>query len=259
MLNQIPLPFFSPDEGGGGDSGSGGDANPVQAPAPHWTESLPDDMKGNTEVITPWKDKSPADLFKAHVELTGKVKNAIIPPGEGATEEEVKAFADRMRVLNQVPEKPDGYELKLPEGVPKDDPLLVSVVNKAHEAGLSAKGIQAAIDGFLEYVTNAETQASAVIEQHKAALKIELGSGYDQAVKDAESTMRIVGEEAGYTNEDIVKQLEATGLKNNPMFLKMFLKIHRFYKEGKLEGQGSKGPASRSPEAVAKSWYPGMK
>ncbi|MDD2654652.1 MAG: hypothetical protein PHI86_06075 [Candidatus Omnitrophica bacterium] len=240
------LPFFAPDGEGGGGSGDGASGSSS------WFETLPDDMKAN-ESLSVWKDKTPADVLTSHVALETKMKDALFVPGENATDDERKTFNERMRIINQVPEKPDGYSLTLPEGVPKDDPLLVSVVNKAHEAGLPANGIQAVINGFMDYVAAAEKQAQATLDQNVTALKVELGSAYEQSVKDAETTMRLVGEEAGYKNDEVVAMIENTGLKNNPMFMKMFLKIHRFYKEGQLGGSGS----PPSGKTLAEKFFPG--
>ncbi len=251
-------PCFSPDEGG---AGGGDGSTPGGNPAPvSFFDSLPDEIKGN-EAFAAYRELQPADLVKQHAELSGKVKDALIPPGETATEEEKKAFSDRMRQINQVPESVDGYagSLNLPEGVPADDPMLVAVLNRAHQTGLGPTQVQAAIDGFMDYIQAAEAEGNRAIQQHKDALKIEWGQGYEQRIKDAEATMRLVGEEAGYTNDDVLAAITGTGMMNNPVIVKMFDQLSRHYKEGKLGGQGGSAPNPNSIEEAANRWYPGMK
>jgi hypothetical protein len=199
-------------------------------------DGLPDDLKTN-EAFSSYKEMQPADLVKSHAELSGKMKDALLPPGEGASPEEVAAFDARLRQLNGVPESPDGYKLTLPEGVPADDPLLTAFTAEAHKAGMSPGQVQAGISAFLTWVTQSEQAAEAQLTQAKDALKIEQGVKYDEYLQASESAMRELGIEAGYKPEEVLAMITQTGLKNNMMFIKMFHKASRMFEEGRLKGQ----------------------
>lgn len=221
-----------------------------QATPVSFFDSLPDDIK-TSEAYAPYKEMQPADIVKGHAELSGKLKDALVPLGENATDEERTAFDGKVRQLLGVPEKAEDYKLELPEVVPRDDPLLVAYANKLHEAGASPAHVQAGINAFVEFAKQAEESARVEIGKQQEALKIEWGSQYDERIKAAETTMRLIGEEAGFKNEEIQQAISRTGMKNDIVIVKMFDKLSRFYKEGQLKGEG---PGSKSLE---EKFFPG--
>jgi hypothetical protein len=188
-----------------------------------------------------YKEMKPEDLIKQHAELSGKVKDAIVPLGENASEDERKAFDERMRQINQVPEKAEAYQAKLPENVKADDPLLVAFQAEAHKAGMSPTQFQAGVDTFVNFMTQMETQAQAEIGRQREALKIEQGAKFDEYIQASEGAMRELGVEAGFKPEEVQDMITRTGLKDNIMFVRMFNKVSRFFEEGRLKGQPGGG------------------
>jgi len=254
MIRNNIFPNFSPDEGGNA-GGTVETAAPGGNTQVSFFDSLPDDVKGN-EAFSTYKEMQPADLVKQHAELSGKVQDAIIPPGENATDDEKKAFSERMRQINQVPEKVEGYAaaLKLPEGIPANDPMLVSVLNRAHQAGLGPAQVQATVDGFMDFIAASEKEAKAALARDIDALKIEQGVKYDEYLKNSENAMRELGIEAGFRPEEVQSMIDQTGLKNNMMFIRMFNKASRFFAEGKIKGEGG-GTDTRT---FAQKMYPDL-
>lgn len=204
---------------------------------PSFFDSLPDEIKTD-EAFAGYKELQPADLVKQHAELSGRVKEAIVPPGENAADEEKTAFSAKLRQLQGVPESPDGYQPTLPEGVAVDDPLLQTFIQEGHKAGMAPAHVQAGVDAFVKFVQQQEQQAQTIINQQIDALKIEQGAKFEEFKQTSEAAMRELGIEAGYKAEEVQAMLEATGLKNNVMFIKMFNKASRFFEEGKLKGEG---------------------
>ena len=188
-----------------------------------------------------YKEMKPTDLIKQHAELSGKVKDAIVPLSENATEEERKTFDDRMRKINQVPEKAEAYQAKLPENVQADDPLLQAFQVEAHKAGMSPAQFQAGVDSFVNFMTQMEVKVQAEIAKQREALKIEQGAKFNEYVQASEGAMRELGIEAGFKPEEVQDMITRTGLKDNIMFVRMFNKVSRFFEEGRLKGQPGGG------------------
>lgn len=78
----------------------------------------------------------------------------VVVPGENATPEEMKAF----RAKIGVPETPDGYGLKLPEGQ-TDDSFLKQAASWMHEAGVPAGAAQKLAEQWNAHMTGAQQQA----------------------------------------------------------------------------------------------------
>jgi hypothetical protein len=142
-----------------------------------WTAALPEDTRA-TVTAKGWK--SPGDAVKSYTDLmreyTETKTKALIIPADDAKPEDWKAFHAKMGV----PEKPEGYDFKLPEGLPENLPYDGKNAEKfklwAHEAGLSPKQAAAVHDKYMQdYAgTLGELQAAnakAVETAHDAIVK----------------------------------------------------------------------------------------
>lgn len=93
-------------------------------------------------------------------------KQTLKPPGEDATADEWNAFYSKLGR----PEKPEGYEFPLPDGLPEDFPYdetsAVEYRNWAHEAGLTPRQAKFIHDKF---VGKSAGQFSTMHEQVKKA------------------------------------------------------------------------------------------
>ena len=208
----------------------------------NWFDALPDDVKSN-ESFVQWKDKEPKDVLQAYADLQGR---AIVAPKPEAPKEEVDAFDKKMRELLGVPEKIEDYKLTLPEGVSADDPLIMAIVKEGHAKGVNAKQVQAIITEGAKALVAAR---QAEIVQAKTALGNEWKSNYQSNLEASINTMRLVAIEAGIKEEDAVKMLDTTGLKDDPVMIRMYHVVSRHYAEDKSKGGSGAG------EGVAKIRY----
>jgi hypothetical protein len=135
-----------------------------QPPAPDWLSTLDEDTRKTVEARG---IKAPADAVKQlrdqMAEVTRLQQEAIKPPKDDAPAEEWDKFYARLGR----PEKPDGYQLKLPEGMPKDLPYDEQFAGNfktwGHEVGLTPKQAQALHD---KYLTHFSMQMQAEAEAH---------------------------------------------------------------------------------------------
>ena len=82
-----------------------------------------------------------------------KAGRTLVIPKDDATPEEIKAF----HVKLGVPDSPDGYVLKLPEGTP--DATKKAMATWMHEAGVPPKSAEKLVDSFVKY--SGEQEATA--------------------------------------------------------------------------------------------------
>jgi hypothetical protein len=139
--------------------------------------------------------KSVDDLAKSFIETKSMVgKPRLDFPSAEATPEQKAEFQGKLNAYIGVPEKPDGYGLKAPDGYPENmgeynNELLSAFSETAHQLGLSkaqAEGIQKWHDGLaVELVKSAETAKS----QEAAASSEKLTQHYKQAFGDQSASV----------------------------------------------------------------------
>jgi hypothetical protein len=196
-----------------------------EAPTSDWTAALDEDTRKTVDAKG-WK--SPVDAIKSYTELqrdyTAKTTNALTLPGENATPEDWNAFYAKVGR----PEKAEGYEFKLPDGLPQDMPYdgKMAELSKvwAHEAGLTPKQAQAMHDGFARHM--AETYAAAneasnkAVESAHAALTKAWGDpespGYKRNVELANRAIRAQGGDALVAELKQIGALDAQGNVKSP-------------------------------------------
>lgn len=195
---------------------------------PPWMAQLEGDLKSDKALT---KFKTLSELGKSYRELEGRLGKAIVPPGEGATAEEIAAFHKKMGR----PDKPEDYALenKLPKEVLSEE-MLTGFKAKAHELGLSQK---AAADMFTWYSSKVGEQYNAMIQaqnnkvkfakaQATEVLKAEMGPQYD-------ANMALVKRAfARFSDPETTKAINDSGLGNNPLFIKLFHRIGKEIAEG---------------------------
>lgn len=93
--------------------------------------------------------------------------DVIAVPGEGATPEQVKAFNTKLGV----PEAPEGYQFKAPEGGQLDPAMVKFGQTFLHSLGVPASKADAAMTAWNAYVAEQTTTAAAQAEaDNNAAL-----------------------------------------------------------------------------------------
>lgn len=230
MADKNPTPEqgnTAPDQQGQTIPGGGQQATPPgeqqqQAETPpagaaSWLDGLPDDLKAS-------------DLLKGVPDVAGLAK----------------AFLETQGKLPKVPESPDKYEIKLPDGAVEDDGIK-ALRDFAHKSGLTNEQVNGVL-GLHGQITKRAIEKAMV--EGEAALKTELGAKFAETVDLANRAVR------QFLDADMVQFLERTGLANNPGVVKMFAKIgqamgeDKFVTSDKGQGQG---------KSAAEKLYPGMK
>lgn len=139
-----------------------------QQPETSWLSALDEDTRKFAEAQG---FKAPADPIKRLkdqvAETTRLQQEALRVPKDDAPKEEWDKFYAKLGR----PESPDGYQLKLPDGMPKDLPYDEAFAGKfkawAHETGLPPRAAQALHD---RYVSEQIEIAKAQQERHEQAV-----------------------------------------------------------------------------------------
>lgn len=237
------------------DNGSGG------VVANDWTAALDEDTR-KTVGAKGWK--SPADAVKSYTELfrtyTETTQNALKLPAPDAPDAEWDAVFAKMGR----PEKPEGYEFKLPDGLPDvffyDDTAAQEFRAMAHEAGLSPKQAAKLHDKWVlsqahKAATFAEKMETQAREAHNALVK-EWGDPDSESFKRyrelSNRAIRHNGGDALLSELKSVGALGPNGEVRTPALAKMLAKVGtELYAEDSLYGgPGGGGPNPFSDKTV---------
>ena len=191
--------------------------------------------------------KSVDDLAKAAHSLEGRLGGSVsVPAGDAPDEEWTKFYAKAGR-----PEKPDGYELKRPEGLPQELPYDESLAGEfkawAHGAGLNGRQAQALHDSFAKaQATRLEQQVAglskAVEETHSTLVK-EWGpqdsAGFKAKIEMANRALKKLGVLESFQKSGIILQ---DGALTDPALAKAFAVVgEKMFAEDKLDDGGATG------------------
>ena len=205
---------------------------------------------------------SPADAavsaFKARQQLSGSVR----VPGRKAGREDVAAFR---RALG-VPDRPEGYAVALPEGLPGSLDLdeagkarLDTYLKAMHEAGATPDVVQRGIDlyyGFLAEGLEARERA-AVGAREKANADLTREWGADAKGNDG-CARRVFDTFGGERFAVFVENAEVGGVKlgDHPEMRRIFAAIGRAMGEDRLHapGGGEQGKSAQDRIDEIHSW-----
>ena len=246
----------------GNDGGNGsGNEGAGAGDAPAWMAQLDKDLQGH-ERLTQFK--TIGEMGRAFLDTEGKVKNAVVIPGENATDEERAAYYQKLGR----PEKVEGYELKkpekLPEGVPYSPEMIAAFSNLAFEAGLSKSQTAKIHDWYYGSVAKgAEMQKKA----DEKELQDSINSLKNEWKGDTYKTNEEIAIRGFKTFSKDVKDAETlletakignVKLGNHPAFLKLFHKIGQAIMDDSAHSSGDKGFGELSDEDKAKTMFPSM-
>ncbi len=205
---------------------------------------------------------SPADAavsaFKARQQLSGSVR----VPGRKAGREDIAAFR---RALG-VPDRPEGYAVALPEGLPGSGDLdeaskarLDTYLKAMHEAGATLGVVQRGIDlyyGFLAEGLEARDRA-AIEARAKANAELTREWGTD-AKRNDECARRAFDTFGGERFAVFVENAEVGGVKlgDHPEMRRIFSAIGRAMGEDRLHapGGGEQGKSAQERIDEIHSW-----
>lgn len=168
------------------------------------------DFKGNlskfAEETLKWKQD------KANLEE--RIKNAIIPPTEKSSADEISAY----HLKRGVPEKVEGYELKSPEGIAQNDSFALQMAKAFKSANLPKADGQLFYNELMKLSMETRTALQAQRDKETndaiSKMKEELGSRYEPTLKQVKTAVVANG------NEQLWTKLEQRGFGNDPDFVK---------------------------------------
>lgn len=197
--------------------------------------------------------KSPADVAKSYLEaqkVLGKRTIGLAPLKENATDEDKKAWDAEYRKVMGVPEKPEDYQVQLPEGKKiLDQGFYDWFRNTAHKLGLSPQQVQGQFDEFHtwseEYWGGQVKAAEQAREQSRKNLAAHYG-GEEQLGKAAELAKR------GFQHLAVQVGLDADEAKafadsygDEGPFVRVFEHLGKTIGDHKIvEGSGGSGPGN---------------
>lgn len=242
------MTLLDDDKGGGGEKGAGGTGSGGSGGAggaggtggeKSWRDTLPDDLKNDAGLST-FTDV--AALAKSYLSTKAHVgKKGIIPPGEKASDDEVKAFHKALGLPDL-----EKYEVSPPKDKKVQDEIVKGFKEIAHKSGILPKQAQAVLEWFIgaeESAAQVQAKAKETSTNEKIAdLKKELGAGYDKELSKA----RLAAKEAG---SEFQEYLRDSGLGNDPMVIKALAKYGALYGEDKLRGEGG-GKFGQTPAEI---------
>lgn len=233
----------------------------------HWLEALPEDAvledrdEGGNILRTFLREhpklrqfRSVADLARSYVNqerMVGRKAVGLVPPGDDAPDEERAAFERQWRRALKVPEAPEGYALRLPQGAAPDERAMPWFTQSAHGLGLSPDQAQGLVDRYHEFerqywederqrLDSERGLALRRVQEHfrgRTAEKVELAKrGFETAAR-----------RAGLEAEEARAFAGAYG--DNLTFLRVFAHLgQQMQEDGLVDGSGH---APGSDEAIS--------
>lgn len=190
----------------------------------------------------------------AALEKTLGNSNKVTIPGENATPQEIALY----RQKTGVPEKPEGYEIAKPDGLPPElwgDDRVKAFQTKAHELGLSTKQAQELAKWQAEQLGGDFTKNSDAITASRDAAVADLEKSWGG--KDSETYKTNVAlAEKGATAAGLTAEILKTTpeLSNNPHFIRAMqavaLKLGEDRGAAGIRGSGSNAMAINTPEGA---------
>lgn len=247
--------------GGNGNQGISDGSNNK----PAWTAQLDKDLQGN-ERLTQFK--TIGDMGKTFLDLEGKLKNAIIPPGENATKEEMDAYLIKLGR----PEVADKYSFgkpeNLPEAVPYSQEFESLFKQFAFEKGISDKSATELYNWYWDLARtgveqNAKAQEDAT-KQAVEALKVEWqGDTFKVKTELAARAFKALSNDVAGADKWLEEtRIDGVQVGNHPMFLRIFANVGSKISNDSIasgDSRSGSGNALVSDEERARARFPNTK
>lgn len=263
----------SPDNGGKDDGkslggGGGSEDGKVTQPA-DWPEDWRAKLAGDDEKLGKRLErfKSPKDVWQSFLNAEAKISSGQMKPvlPKDATEEDIAAYRKEIGV----PDKPEGYLEKLPNGLvigDADKPMAEGFLAAAHQANMPPEFVGAALDWY--YKTQ-EVQVSETVTADKEFrvnaeedLRAEFGGEYrvqQNSWKNFLDSTPVVGKDEDGKDVSLgdlmrgARTPDGRLLGDNPDFLRWVLGLaHKENPAGFVAPAGSGSQADSVADEIAK-------
>lgn len=214
-----------------------------QPPQKSWIDELPEDIRGEPSLKVIKDVPTLAKSYVSAQRMVGAEKIAV-PNPKYATPEEWQGVFKKLGL----PESPDKYELKAPEGA---NPEFVGKFKQlAHKAGILPKQAAELLEWYQgetkASVEAVETQRKADVEKASEALKREWGANFDKELAVTESALNEWGD------DELKGLLKETGLNNHPAVIRLLNKFGKTLGEDKIKGAGNGALGTSKAEVEAR-------
>lgn len=234
-------------EGSGEGVGTEGESGQNLPVMPQWAANFPGELTGDESSRTFLgrfkgdgdKVEVPVELVKSAIESHKMQGGMVRIPAENATPADIQVFNKKIGV----PDKPEGYELKIPDKSPEgffQDDTLKAAAKDAHELGIPKAKMEALFDRFagrqIEAYNGIMAGNQQTVQERIDGLKTDLGTEYDSTIQTADKA-------AAFADPGMFDILEKAGLMAHPSIVKGFAKIGKALGEGTLKGVDTGVPA----------------
>lgn len=179
------------------------------------------------------KFTSPRDVVKSYASLQSRLGRSVVKPGPDASAEEVACYRRQLGV----PENADGYDLRLPEGLPESlrpdtagEALQQDFAAAMHEAGASNEVVQKALDWYYGSLGQSLEQQQKMGAERRAEAEAELRQDWGgDHQRNLAFAQRAVQEFGGEELMSLLESQEADGMKlgDHPAVVRTFASIGR--------------------------------
>lgn len=217
----------------------------ASTPPPWYGADAPPEI---ASLVANKKWASPVDALNSYANLEKMVGTDKIPmPKPDWKPEQWNEFHAKLR-----PEKPDAYEVKLPDGaaIKLAEDKVKAVQQLMWDNGFTKAQAEKLVGwyvGDMDSAVKADAQAKATAKQNgEMALKQKWGDKFDANLDVAKSVLRRFG------NDQLVAKLEASGLASDPELVEFYHTIGAAMLDDSATGKGDNafvsGPAAAQAE-----------
>jgi hypothetical protein len=213
---------------------------PVQSPQPtvsipdNWKESLPEEMRSNPTIKNVSSLKAMAEMLLHSQSAIGANKIAI--PGKNATEEDWKQVYHKLGL----PESVENYKLDLPNGHNFDEGFVTQLRDNAYKAGI----LPAQLNKILSWYHSANNEALAKMDKEYtdkiqdglSQLRKEFGQAWDEKISYGKRALSYFAEKNGLDPKQVFTWVDATGMGDDPMMIKLMAFMGGLLREDKIIG-----------------------
>jgi hypothetical protein len=174
-----------------------------------WKDTVLDEHKELVE-NKGWNDTN--SVIKSYTELERAMGSRIKIPDENAGEEELSNFYLKLGR----PETAEGYEVNVPESVPRDEDFENTMRNIAFKTGAPKAQFEALVKGYYEFL---DAKLKRTQEEGEKNLRDTWKADYDQNIEVAKRAFKQFG------GDEFSDLLVKTRLGNHPAMVKAFYEI----------------------------------
>lgn len=216
---------------------------PVPVSPLEWYSHIPQEY-AKEKLWEPLKGKGMDAVLKGYAESQKKMGSAIFLPGDkDQPQDRAKKLEDIYGKLGR-PKSATEYQVErpqMPDGMGWSDEHELGFKQTMHQLGLNNAQVQGIFNAYGSYINAIAPNQGKQVQEAETFLKDKWGSTYKQNRAMATRAVNtLVGDVLG--NEDgqtFLKELEASGMANNPRLAMIFAKLGADMSErGLIHGEG---------------------